>query len=152
MDRFLLRVEIGYPPAEDEIRIMKRRDSYKALRDLQPVMTGEEVVALQDAVGKVHVDDAVTRYILAISQATRESPQIQLGASPRGSLALYEASQAHALVEGRDFVTPGDVKQMAVPVYSHRVIVKSRGGNMASSARERARIIVEILKQIPVPV
>ena len=152
LDRFMLRVEIGYPPTEDELRIMRRRDPIRALEQLQPVLTAADVIGLQDQVGHVRVEDSVARYMLAVTQGTRRHDHIQLGASPRASLGLYEACQARALVEGRDFVTPGDVKQMAVPVLSHRVLVKSRSGDLVSAARERARSIVEVVNSIPVPV
>ena len=152
LDRFMLRVEIGYPPTEDELRIMRRRDPIRALEQLQPVLTAADVIGLQDQVGHVRVEDSVARYMLAVTQGTRRHDHIQLGASPRASLSLYEACQARALVEGRDFVTPGDVKQMAVPVLSHRVLVKSRSGDLVSAARERARSIVEVVNSIPVPV
>lgn len=152
LDRFMLRVEVGYPPAEDELHIMRRRDPVQALERLQPVLTAEEVIELQGKVGDVLVEDSVARYMLNIIHGTRRNDHIQLGASPRASLALFEACQAHALVEGRDFVTPGDVKHMAVPVLSHRLIVKSRGGDLVSAARERARVVVEVVNSVPIPV
>ena len=152
LDRFMLRVEIGYPPAEDEMRIMRRRDSNLALEQLQPALTAEEVIELQDAVGRVQVDDSVAHYMLAIVQGTRENDYIQLGGSPRSSLALHEACQAWALVDGRDFVTPGDVKAMAISVLAHRIIVKSRSSDLVSAARERAKTLAEVIKGIPVPV
>lgn len=151
LDRFLLRVEIGYPGDDDELRILRRPDSLQALHDLRPVLTLDEVVELQHCANDVIVDDSVAKYILAIVQGTRKHELIQLGASPRGSLALFEACRARALVEGRDFVTPDDVKQLATSVLSHRILVKSRGGDLASSARERAELVAEIVGGIPVP-
>jgi MoxR-like ATPase len=152
LDRFMLRLEIGYPPANDELRIMRRRDAIQALERLNPALTAAEVIELQNDVGQVMVDDSVARYMLSIIQGTRRNEHIQLGASPRASLALYEACQARALVEGRDFVTPGDVKQMAVAVLSHRLLVKSRGGDLVSAARERARTLAEVVNSVPIPV
>lgn len=152
LDRFLLRVEMGYPPAEDELRIMRRRNPRKAIDDLHAVLTAQELLELQDRVGQVIVDESVARYILAIVQGTREHELVQLGASPRGSLAFFEACQARALVEGRDYVTPGDVKQMAVCVLAHRLLVKSRGADLSTAAQERARVVSEIVKSIKVPV
>ena len=152
LDRFSLRVEMGYPPPADEIRIMRRRNPQKAIHDLDPVLTVAEILALQERVGEIIVDDSVARYMLAIVQGTRSHEQVQLGASPRGSLAFYEVCQARALVEGRDYVTPGDVKEMAVPVLSHRLLVKSRGADLSMAAQERARVIREILKRTEVPV
>jgi MoxR-like ATPase len=152
LDRFMLRVEIGYPPLEDELRILKRRDSNKALAELKPVLTAHELLDLQKAVGEVMVDDSVARYMLAIIHETRKHPQVKLGARPRGALALHEACQARALVEKRDYVTPDDVKHLAEPVLGHRILIKSSGADLASAARERAHIIDEILRSIGVPI
>ncbi len=152
LDRFSLRVEMGYPPPADEIRIMRRRNPQKAIHDLDPVLTVAEILELQERVGEIIVDDSVAKYMLAIVQGTRSHEQVQLGASPRGSLAFYEVCQARALVEGRDYVTPGDVKEMAVPVLSHRLLVKSRGADLSMAAQERGRVIREILKRTEVPV
>ena len=152
LDRFALRVEMGYPPSEDEIRIMRRRDPQKAIHDMKPVLSVEDVLALQDKVGEVKVDDSVAHYILRIVQGTRNHEQVQLGASPRGSLTYYEVCQAKALVEGRDYVTPGDVKDMAVHVLSHRILVKSRGADLTIATQERARVIREIVANTDVPV
>lgn len=152
LDRFLLRVEIGYPDGDAELRIMRRPDGMDALDNVKPVLTSDEIVGLQDYARAIHVDDTVAAFMLSITRATREHDLIQLGASPRGSLALYEACQAIALVEGRDFVTPGDVKKMAIPVMSHRILIKSRGGNPAASALERSRIVAEVVNAVPVPV
>ncbi len=152
LDRFMLRVEIGYPPPEDEIRIMRRHHSHKAVGALEAALSTEELLKLQDEVSNITVDDSVAEYILTIIQGTRSHPQVQLGVSPRGSLSLYECCQARALVEGRDYVTPDDVKRMAVPVLAHRILVKSKGMDLATSARERVRLIEEIVNNVIVPV
>lgn len=152
LDRFMLRVEIGYPPAEDEVRIMRRHHSHKVVNNLEPVINTEEILQLQKQVTEITVDDSVANYMLSIVQGTRTHPQIQLGVSPRGSLSLYECCQARALVEGRDYVTPDDVKLMAVPVLAHRVLVKSKGMDLATAARERVRAIEDIVTSINVPV
>lgn len=151
LDRFMLRVEMGYPGDEDELHIMRRRDPKVALEQLKPAVTAKDVVELQQRTGSITVEESVARYMLAIIQSTRDNEFVQLGASPRSSVSFYEACQARALVEGRDYVTPDDVRQMAIPILSHRIIVKSRDGNPIASARARARIIHEILKQLPVP-
>lgn len=151
LDRFVLRVEIGYPPDTDEMRIMRRRDPNKAMSALKPVLSTEELLRLQDQVSDVLVEDAVAEYMLTIVRRTREHDQVQLGASPRGSLLYFEACQARALVEGRDYVTPGDAKRMAEPVLGHRILIKSRGADLSAAARERARVITEIVKSVPVP-
>jgi len=152
LDRFMIRVTMGYPPPGDELRIMRRRDPKKELENLHPVLTGDELIALQDRVGGVRVDESVARYILDIIQGTRDHDQVMLGASPRGSLTFYEACQARAVVEGRDFVTPGDVKALAVPLLAHRVLVKSRGADLVAAADERARVIQDVVRRVPVPV
>jgi MoxR-like ATPase len=152
LDRFMVRVEMGYPPEMDELRIMRRRDPRRALEEMQPVLTAQELIQLQDRVSDVIVDESVAEFMLHITRGTRTHEQILLGASPRGSLAFYEACQARALVEGRDYVTPGDVKLMAVPVLGHRILVRSRGADMSTAARERARVVEDVVGKVPVPV
>jgi MoxR-like ATPase len=151
LDRFLLRIEIGYPGEDDEIRIMRRHDSVAALERLKPVLSADEVIQLQQIAVTVHVDESVARYMRAIVNATREHPSIRLGASPRGALSLFEACQAHALVDGRDFVTPGDVKTMSVPVLSHRVLIRAQGGHRFTTPRERAMLVEDIVADVRVP-
>lgn len=151
LDRFMLRVEMGYPGSKDELHIMRRRDPRAEMARLEPVLTGDEIVALQDQVSDIHVDDSVAQYMLTIVQGTRQHEHIQLGASPRAAQAFYEACQAHALVNGRDYVTPDDAKQMAVPALSHRVLVRSREGNLAAAARARARAVFDVVKNTPIP-
>ncbi len=109
LDRFMLRIEMGYPGEQDELHIMRRRDPRTDLDQLQPVLTADEVVELQNLTGTVMVEESVARYILAVIQGTREHEFVQLGASPRASVSFYEACQARALVEGRDYVAPDDV-------------------------------------------
>jgi MoxR-like ATPase len=106
---------------------------------------------LQRLAGTIMVEESVARYMLSIVQATRDNDSVQLGASPRSSVSFYEACQSRAMVEGRDYVTPDDVRQMAIPVLSHRILVRSRDGNPVESAKARSRVIHEILKQTPVP-
>jgi MoxR-like ATPase len=151
LDRFSLRVELGYPGGEDELRIMRRRDPRRALEELRPVVSAKEVIQLQERAGQVRVEDSVAEYILAIVKGTREHEYVQLGGSPRASVTFYEACQARALVEGRDYVIPDDVKAVAVPVLSHRILVRSRDGNPISAARARTRAVLEILKNTPIP-
>ena len=151
LDRFMLRVTMGYPPDEDELRIMRRRDPWEAIERLEPVLTADEVAQLQDLTGYVRVDDSLARYMLDVVRATREHEHIQLGASPRASVAYYETCQARALVEGRDYVNADDVKQMALPVLAHRVRVKSRDTNPIASARAREGAVMDALNLVPVP-
>ena len=151
LDRFSLRVELGYPGDADELRIMRRRDPRTALEQLRPVVTAQEVRELQRLAGEVRVEDSVAEYMLAIVKGTRGHEYVQLGGSPRASVTFYESCQARALVEGRDYVVPDDVKVMAVPVLSHRILVRSRDGNPISAARARGRAVLEVLKHTPIP-
>ncbi|MBP9002109.1 MAG: MoxR family ATPase [Candidatus Hydrogenedentes bacterium] len=151
LDRFLMRVEMGYPPEQDELLIMRRHDPSAALASLDPALTTQELLDLQQQASEVRVDPSVERYILAIVRATRAHPSVRLGASPRGTQGLFEAAQARALLRGRDFVTPSDVKDMAVNVLGHRVLVRGRSADLTASARERNRVIEDILRDVPIP-
>ncbi|HOC67733.1 MAG TPA: MoxR family ATPase [Candidatus Hydrogenedentes bacterium] len=152
MDRFLLRVDIGYPPETDELRIMRRHDPVQAIASLKPVINAEELIRLQEEAERITVDASIEHYILNIVRATRDHEHVRLGASPRGAQALFEASQARAMVEGRDYVTPDDVKLLAAPTLAHRLLVKSRGADLAAAGLERLRIIREIVNVTKVPV
>jgi len=122
LDRFLVRVALGYPSADDELAILDQRLARRRPDvDVRPVAAVEEVRALQDAVEDVHVDQALVEYALAVVRATRDEPDIAIGASPRGSLALVSLARAWALVRGRDYVGPDDVRALAVPVLGHRI-------------------------------
>lgn len=151
LDRFLLRISIGYPGGDDELRIMRRHNPQPLLDAIKPNLTGSDVEDLQAISQQIRIEDSVAAYMLAIVQATREHPDIRLGASPRASLALYETCQAYALVQGRDYVTPGDVKTLAPPVMCHRIIAKSHGGNRLATTHEREMVMKEILNTVPVP-
>ena len=152
LDRFLLRISIGYPDVDNELRIMRRHDPKPLLDALVPSLTDADVVRLQDTTKQIDVEESVARYMLDIVNGTREHPEIRLGASPRASLALYESSQALALVNGRNYVTPGDVKQITPSVMAHRILVKSRGSDRAAMAHERDVLIHEVLDSVTVPV
>jgi MoxR-like ATPase len=125
LDRFLVKISVGYPDRGSEHRILTTQPGREALDHLKPVMTGQEVVALQDQLCNVRMDRAIVDYVLDLVTATRESPDLRLGVSPRGALALTQSAQAAAMVSGRDFVTPDDVKMMFMPVCAHRVLSKS---------------------------
>ena len=125
LDRFLVKATVGYPEREAEFQILTRQPSREPLEHLQPVMTGKEVVELQDRLPHVKLDPAIVGYILDLVAATRNSDDLRLGVSPRGALALTQASQASAMIAGRDYVTPDDVKSMFIPVCAHRVLSKS---------------------------
>ena len=149
LDRFLLRVRVGYPSAGDEKAILLAQQDHHPLDDVKPVVTGAEVLELQAAVRAVRVEASVLDYLLAIVRATRESKDLSVGASPRGALALHRASQAHAMMSGRDFVTPDDVKGLAVPVLAHRVLASGYGSEGTGDVRER--IVTELLETLEVP-
>lgn len=151
LDRFLLRLDIGYPPSEEEIQIMRRGDVFKEISELSPVISGEEIIELQELVRKVVVEDSVAIYMLQIVEKTRNHPDVELGLSPRGSQSLYVASQAWAIISGRTYVTPSDVKEMAEPVIAHRLILKSRSFNLSKLAEERRKVVQSIIESVPLP-
>ena len=148
LDRFLLRMSLGYPSLSDEIAIMERQQYTHPIEKLEAVASGEDVLTLQSTVKKVYVDDLVKQYIAALVTATRQHPAIYLGASPRGSLSLFRATQARALMQGRDYVLPDDVKALAEPVLAHRLIVSS---SERSPDKSGQAAIAELLETVPVP-
>jgi MoxR-like ATPase len=149
LDRFAARLSIGYPGRSDEMKILENQMRSRPVDSIQPVMSAEEVVQLQRAVRDIHIDTSLRQYILEIVTATRSHPAIALGASPRGSLALLYASQALAAVTGREYVTPDDIKAMAVPVLAHRIIVRPEQRIKGVTAQS---ILTELLQRTPVPV
>jgi MoxR-like ATPase len=123
LDRFLMRVRIGYPTHEDELRILRERDRPATAEEMKPVLSREEVLALQARVDEVRVDDAILDYAIRIAEASRSGKGMRLGLSPRGTLALARAARAHAVIEGRDHCVPDDVKAVAIPVAAHRLLL-----------------------------
>ena len=148
LDRFLMRVNLGYPDRGDELQVLATRQREQPINDIQQVVTLEEVFAAQEAVKDVYVDPLVSSYIVDISRATREHNDVYLGASPRGSLGLFRAGQAMAAVGGRDYVVPDDVKRLAESVLSHRVIVSPAARIRSVDTRA---IVAGILDYVPVP-
>jgi MoxR-like ATPase len=148
LDRFLLRVRIGYPSQPEEIAILARFQEQDPLRTLEPVASPEDLVALQEVRKKITVSALVREYITSLVGATRVSPALRLGASPRGSLALMRAGQALAGLRGRDFVLPDDVKCLALPVLAHRVILRE---DERLRGETPERILEEILRKVPIP-
>ncbi len=146
LDRFLMRLSLGYPETQDEIQILRNQRKRHPIDVIEPVVDGSQLLALHDVVTDVHLDETIERYILSIVQATREHPDLALGASPRGSLALYKTSQAWAALQGRDFVLPDDVKMLAPLTLSHRLILKP---DSQLRGRTAQAIIREILDQTP---
>jgi MoxR-like ATPase len=149
LDRFLLRLALGYPEGEEEREILRRFRTADPLADLQPVATGEQIIAHSAICRQVHVSDAIENYILGVVRATRDNPAVALGASPRGAMALYRTSQALAAIRGRTFVSPDDVQVMIVPALAHRLMPSGQ-------SRLRGRAVAEILRdvtaKVPVPV
>jgi MoxR-like ATPase len=149
LDRFLLRLSLGYPAEDEENRMILRFHHDNPLEALSDVISGEDLLGLISLVHGIHVEQSVRHYILEITRRTRVDPMIRLGASPRASLALYKASQALAIVQGRDYVIPDDVKRLVVPVLSHRLILSSEA---YLTKRNKEDLLEDILSSIPVPV
>ena len=147
LDRFMLRIRLGYPTQPDEIRILNDQRRSHPLDDIEPLVAADELLAMQAAIREVFVDPLVADYIVRLTAATRSHGDVQLGASPRGSLALYRAGQALAALDGRDYVIPDDVKQLAEPALAHRLIVKTSAALRDVDGRA---VIRELLDAIPV--
>jgi MoxR-like ATPase len=151
LDRFLLRVQMRYPAAESERQILRAEAGAARLDEVQPVLTGAEVLEMQEQVKRIRVDESLVNYMLEIVQRTRESEHLSLGVSPRGSLMLYRAAQAMAFVEGRGFTTPHDFKRLAVPVFAHRVVVNARYSSTLKASEQAERVVGEIVDTVAVP-
>ncbi|HKS28435.1 MAG TPA: MoxR family ATPase [Pyrinomonadaceae bacterium] len=151
LDRFMLRLRIGYPDTEDEKQIIRDRERAEPLDVLRPVMTGGDIVELQQAVSEVSVDDALVDYLMRIVAATRDSEMLDLGVSPRGTLALFRAAQALALTEERSYCVPDDIKRLVLPVFAHRLVVSSRFSSSLRRSEEAEAVLHEIMKTVSVP-
>lgn len=149
LDRFMIRIKIGYPSAEEESEILLRFERDTVLPDLEAITDADELALMQDAVSSVKVDESIRTYVVSIIHATRKNNGLMLGASPRAGLALYKTAQAHAAIDGRDFVTPDDVKAMAESVLSHRMILTS---NARLRGQGTEQIVKEVLDAVPVPI
>ncbi len=149
LDRFTARLNIGYPSINDELIMLDKQTHGKTVDTIEAVMGPADVIKIRDEVRNTYVDPSLKRYVVDVVTATRESDMISLGASPRGSLTLLFASQALAAISGRDYVSPDDIKAMAIPVLAHRVIVKPEFRLRGTSSRS---VISEILQKITVPV
>jgi MoxR-like ATPase len=149
MDRFFMRISMGYPSEEEELQILSRTEHHNPLENIrEAALHPEDILRLQKEVEKVFVSDPVKHYILQIVAATRTHAALTLGASPRGSIALYKAAKANAFLSGRDFALPDDVKEMAESVLAHRLILSPKGKSQLGSA---AAVIAEVLAAVPVP-
>ena len=151
LDRFMLRLRIGYPGGDDERQMVRDRERSEPLEDMRPVMSAAEVLELQGAVTEVRVDDAIVEYLLRIVAATRDTEMLDLGVSPRGTLGLFRAAQALALTEERSYCLPDDVKRLVIPVFAHRLVVSSRYSTSLRRSEEAEAVLREIMKTISVP-
>jgi MoxR-like ATPase len=149
LDRFLLCTKVGYPERSEELQVLTSHRQGEPVDELQPVLTCEQVLGLQNAVRQVNVDDAIQQYLLDMVEATRHCEQLHVGVSTRGGICMYRAAQALALIEGRDYVVPDDLKRLAVPVLGHRVIPK---GYLHSGQRQAIEsLIARLVDDVPVP-
>jgi MoxR-like ATPase len=152
MDRFLLRIRIGYPGPEDERRLLLERGGGDALEHLRPVTDGDAVRRVQDLVDSVRVEDRLVDYALRVVQETRRSPMLSLGVSPRGAISWTRAAQAYAMIAGRDYCLPDDFKVLAVPALAHRVVLGAHQDSLGRARDEAERTLGEILERVPVPI
>lgn len=149
LDRFLMRISVGYPDRDQELRVLVDHRAGEPVDRLEAVLTGRQVEELQDEVRRVRVDDSINEYLLDVVHATRTTEDLQVGVSIRGALSYYRACQALAMAEGRDYVVPDDVKRLAVPILSHRVLTK---GYLHGSQREALEALIgRLVEEVPVP-
>jgi MoxR-like ATPase len=151
LDRFMLRIRMGYPDGEAEKEILRHQNSSPSVEQIAPVLQAKDILDAQQAVAEVRMDDSLIDYILAIVEATRRSEFLLTGASPRGSLALHRAAQAIAYYEGRAYCIPDDIKRLALPVLAHRVIVSAKYASPHKRSEEAEEILAEILQGIEIP-
>jgi MoxR-like ATPase len=151
LDRFLMRVRMGYPDSNAEREILRSKAGTTQLEAMQPVLSGADVLEMQHAATQVRVDESLVSYALSIVKKTRESEQFSLGVSPRGSQMLYRAAQAMAFLEGRTFCTPEDIKPLVVPVFAHRVVVNGLYSSTLKKSEQAEQVIQEIVDSTPVP-
>jgi len=151
LDRFLMRLRMGYPAAQSEKEILRTFASGDPVSAIQPGMTAEEVMEIQQSVSRVRVDEELVNYVLAIVEKTRQHEYLSLGASPRGSLMLYRAAQALALIEGRGYCIPDDFKRLILPVLAHRCVISSRHVSTLKKSDQTEAILREIAESTPIP-
>ena len=151
LDRFLMRIKMGYPSHETEREILRKRIGDDPLHSLEPVADLSEVLAMQEAVNHIKVDSSLHDYALEIVNRTRKTEQLALGVSPRGTLMLQRDAQARAFLDGRDFCLPDDFKQLAVPVFAHRVVASSRHASLQKKSETTESVLREIVESVSVP-
>ncbi|MDY7221099.1 MoxR family ATPase [Halalkalibacterium halodurans] len=149
LDRFLFRLQLGYPKPDEELDVLKRLEKQHPIQELSPVMETEEVIQLQEEIKDVFVEDNVKAYIVEIVNLTRKHQKVELGVSPRGSIAMMKAAQAYAMIQGRDYVIPDDIKTLAPFALSHRLILTAEA---KMSGTDHEEIIHDVLQQAKVPV
>lgn len=151
LDRFMMRISMGYPEMAAEKQILRNQMTRHPIEEVEPIMQASDVVELQKLVRQVRVDDLILDYLVKIVNATRNSEHLELGVSPRASLALLHASQANALIEKRDYCIPDDIKNLVVPVFVHRLVVNARYNASRRQSEEAESILQDILRSIEVP-
>jgi len=152
LDRFLLRVRMGYPDADAEREILRSEAGVSLMENMRPALTGADVLEMQQAVKQIRVDESLVSYALEMVRRTRQSEFLSLGVSPRGSQALYRAAQAMAFLEGRAFTTPEDFKSLVVPVFAHRVVVNGLYASTLKKSEQSDEVLREIAETVPVPI
>jgi len=152
LDRFLMRARMGYPEGNAEREILRDEAGMAQLERLRPALNAADVLEIQQAVTRVHVDESLISYALAIVNKTRESEYLSLGVSPRGSQMFYRAAQAMAFIEGRDYCTPEDFKPLAVPVFAHRLVLNPLYSSTLKKSEQSEQVLREIVESVPVPV
>jgi len=150
LDRFMMRTHMGYPPFAEEKEILTHPRIEEEVKELEPVMSGQDVIDIQQMVDEIRVEDAILNYVMEIVTATRNSDHLRLGVSPRGALFLIRAAKAKAFIEGRNYCIPDDVKSLTLPVLTHRII-PAAGYGIDGYREEAERLLMEILDHIPVP-
>jgi MoxR-like ATPase len=151
MDRFLIRIQMGYPSRENEKEILRSHADAHSGASVQPVMEASDILAMQEGVAGIRVDDSLLDYALEIIEKTRRNERLILGVSPRGSLMLQRAAQARAFIDGRDFCLPDDFKQMVLPVFAHRLVVNARYATTQKKTAQAETILAEIIESTAVP-
>lgn len=151
LDRFMIRAHMGYPDLDDEKRILTATKLVGRAEELSSVLSADDVINLQEASSRVTMDDALVDYLMAIVSASRSRPDVDLGVSTRGAVFLYRAAQARALIDGRSYALPDDVKQLVIPVFAHRIVVNPGVESFDRRNDDASDILLEILDQVPVP-
>jgi len=147
LDRFLMKIKMGYPSSSYEIKILESQQFRHPIEELKTVISKKELIKVQELIKNIFVSDALKKYLVGIIKATRENEDIYLGASPRGSLGLYRVGQAYAALHGRDYIIPDDIREIAIPVLAHRIVIQT-GARIKNLSPEQ--VIQEILAQVPV--